>query len=143
MLSQILVYFAALVVYTASNLEKKEGVFRGDVFGYFLILLFVGTFLVAAWTVLLELWGYSVVVEYLDSRRAKLASSSTSVLGKGMALINIRVSAFFHFITSRPVTPKKSKFGHFEAESKYGDSRFGEEDEEVAAASSKGDEIES
>lgn len=143
LLSQILVYFAAFVVYTASNLEKKEGVFRGDIFGYFLILLFVGTFIVAAWTVLLELWGYSIVVEYVDSRRAKLASSSTSVLGKSVAFVNIRVSAFFHFIKPQPATPKKSKFGHLEAETKYGESEIGEEDEEAATASNVGDESES
>lgn len=70
-----LVYFASFVVYSSERLEKKEGVFSSDAFGSFLILLFLTSFFVAVWTVLLELWGYSTVVDRIDATRKSLSQT--------------------------------------------------------------------
>ena len=83
----VLIYFSALAVY-ASDLDDENG-FSGKAFGAVLIIVYFTSFLVAAYIIILDLFGYSTLVDVFDdssvfssfsfrSRRRRASSSSSS-----------------------------------------------------------------
>jgi len=55
----VLIYFAALAVYTSDVGDEKRGFFSSGLFGAVLILVFFASFIVAVYVTLLEVFGYS------------------------------------------------------------------------------------
>lgn len=57
----VLLYFAALAVYTSDVSDQKRGTFTGVGFGAVLVVIFFAGFLVAAYVTVLDLFGYSTL----------------------------------------------------------------------------------
>jgi len=57
----VLIYFAALAIYTSDVADQKRGVFSNAAFGLLLVLLFLASFIVGAYVTLLEFFGDSEI----------------------------------------------------------------------------------
>lgn len=92
----VLVYFAALAIFTSEVSEQKRGVFSGAAFGATLIVVFFASFIVALYAIVLEVFGhrsiryaYSQVIfrsnRIVLSARRRMSSSYFSSASSGLS----------------------------------------------------------
>ena len=75
----VLIYFAALAVYTADVSDQKRGAFTGIGFGAVLLVIFFASFLVAAYVILLDLFGYTTLRNLWPTVRKPVAASLQAI----------------------------------------------------------------
>ena len=63
----VLIYFSALAVYAADAADQGRAAFSGHAFGVVLVIVYFTSFLVAAYILILDLFGYSSLVASYDS----------------------------------------------------------------------------
>ena len=59
----VFTYFAALAVYTSDVSDQKRDIFSSTSFGVVLIIIFFASFIVAVWVILLDVFGYSSLLD--------------------------------------------------------------------------------
>jgi len=83
----VLIYFGALAVYVSDVTDQKREVFSGAAFGVVLVLIFFTSFVVAAYTVMLNVFGDASLrttssrISTVVSRTMSVAFSSNQLVG--------------------------------------------------------------
>lgn len=79
----VIIFLASLVVYMSDRLEEREGVFSSNVFGVFLILIFLAAFLVACYFIAVDIFGYEKLSDTVGSTDSKAFFSRFSSMLSG------------------------------------------------------------
>ena len=69
----VLLYFAALAVYTSDVSDQKQAAFTGVGFGAVLVVIFFASFLVAAYVTVLDVVGYSSLRKFWSAQGSSSA----------------------------------------------------------------------
>lgn len=76
-------YFAALIVHISEKLHHREGLFSSDYFGVVLILITSASFLVAAYFIIMQIFGYEYTHDIAVSTVRRLSSRASSLTKLG------------------------------------------------------------
>lgn len=81
----VVLFFAAMIVFVAENLDHKDGIVQSQVFGILLLIIFSASFLVSIYFVLVNVFGNEYILDVVDrvkqrSGRSIKAKKDTSLL---------------------------------------------------------------
>lgn len=62
----VVLFFAAMIVFVAENLDHKDGIVQSQVFGILLLIVFSASFLVSIYFVLVNVFGNEYILDVVD-----------------------------------------------------------------------------
>ncbi|KAH8073869.1 hypothetical protein JL721_2415 [Aureococcus anophagefferens] len=74
----VIIFFYAMMAYATENLEEKDGVFSGEIFGFLLVVILVSVLFVSVWLVIVSHFGHKQMPS--SSPRPRTARSRRRVL---------------------------------------------------------------
>ena len=65
----VIIFFYAMMAYATENLEEKDGVFSGEIFGFLLVVILVSVLFVSVWLVIVSHFGHKQISIFFSTAK--------------------------------------------------------------------------
>ncbi|KAH8086154.1 calcium ion binding protein [Aureococcus anophagefferens] len=95
----VIIFFYAMMAYATENLEEKDGVFSGEIFGFLLVVILVSVLFVSVWLVIVSHFGHKQISIFFSTakdraeRRRRVLEMSKSFRRSASAIFSRSDSA--------------------------------------------------
>ena len=95
----VIIFFYAMMAYATENLEEKDGVFSGEIFGFLLVVILVSVLFVSVWLVIVSHFGHKQISIFFSTakdraeRRRRVLEMSKSFRRSASAIFSRSGSA--------------------------------------------------